>query len=70
MRLIAEAIRNQDSTCYISLHAIDLQLYKIFKITRVSFFWHTVYNSLATVIIIAAHTGWGWAPKNVHYALN
>jgi len=27
------------------LHFIstDLQLYKIFKITRVSFFWHTVY---------------------------
>jgi len=24
--------------------AIDLQLYKIFKITRVLFFWHTVYK--------------------------
>ena len=26
--------------------AVDLQLYKIFKTTRVSFFWDTVYNVL------------------------
>jgi len=26
--------------------AIDLQVYKIFKIMRVSFFWHTLYNSV------------------------
>ena len=31
----------------LNLFAIDLQLYKIFKITAVSFFWDTVYVHMA-----------------------
>jgi len=36
----------------LNLFAIDLQLYKIFKITRVLFFWRTLY-----VLSVSQKTG-------------
>jgi len=32
--------------------AIDLQLYKIFKITRVSVFWDTVYMQHGMIVLL------------------
>ena len=42
MCLIAKVVRISHAKF---IATADLQLYKIFRITQVSFFWHTVYFS-------------------------